>query len=166
MKLDRKVKLMEKYNFSSSSLNFTESSFADYQSMVINNLDLLIDFKNQLEDDKRNDSLKDIVFAFGRMRSMYDTIDFEELDIELNNDEDRQDFKVLYETRDLLPQLGSAVNNFYRYCIENKFNINEYSNEIQALKNVIYQIGTVDRNDIRPSYERRLLELKEQIIQV
>jgi len=159
MQLERKVELMSRYDFGEQRINFSYSGFGAVRTGLIGALSILEELGYEQDESWRQKRIDRIHQAYEYMRMKYDTIDFEELEREIDTEEDRKDFAALFKTREMLPQLGAALDRFIRYAIQNGFKIEPDSPEYMDALNFAKELIEADK----PSYNQRLWELEEQL---
>lgn len=160
MQLERKIELMEKYDFSEAASNFTEHGFGNAQVSFHANLHNFLKYGSSMIKEERKKSIDHFYFTYGFMRMKYDSIDFKELEDEIDTEEDRKDFFTLFKTREILPKLGRALDKFIRYCHENNFVVDANSQEYLEADKLAQELSDADK----PSYRyERIKELKKQL---
>lgn len=163
MLLERKVELLRRYDFSehrtySKTFNYSPPGFGNAGKCIVGALSYLRDLNFRVEDNEKEEEINLIIHAYGYMGLRYDTIDFAEIEREIEIEEDREDFSTLFKIRKILPKLGAALAEFIFYYYRNGFIVDPNSQEFIKAWDLAGELA-----DISPSYRAKLTELEEQL---
>ncbi len=148
MELERKIKLMEKYDFGFGNL--------------IKGIDSCVKLisKERKTESERKGYVEAIMDKYHEIQDHYDSIDFEELEREMD-EQDRDDFQTLFTVRDILPEFKEAIDKYIAVAKENNYFVQKESPEAQKISEIVYQrLFPADKHNGIP-FRTRIIHLKE-----
>ncbi|MBU1199313.1 MAG: hypothetical protein KKF46_04300 [Nanoarchaeota archaeon] len=155
MDLERKIELMKKYDF---------LDYRNKLSGIMALLDILSRGKSPKEKSEKY--LKLIRGSYEWIHDKYNSIDFDELENEIETEQDKADFQTLFISKPLIPQLELAVKDLIYLCRDREFKVNKDSPTFVRLKNICG--GLIQADDYqgiryrrrRHNYEKEIEESK------
>ncbi len=149
MDLERKIELMKKYDFD----NFGNNLSLIY--ICLSNLR----FKNDKKDGEK--FIGHIDDAYGWLKSCYENINFDSLREEIN-EEDEDDFATLFLTKDLLIELGRAIDNYVDFVRANNYCVHIANKVYERVSNCITEIKRADMHQ-GITYRMRIFDLEGRL---
>lgn len=150
MSLAKLLELMKEYDFSQYSKNTGRNPHAFMQlfDAIRSNADNILHIP--LDENRKERAKIGIHMAYDYVRTRYDCIDFERLEKEIEAGNDRYYVATLFETRNLLLQLGRTINRFMQ---------NPHEETYSEIARVVSELHKADE----PPYRNRIEELEERL---
>ena len=131
MDLKRKLELMKKYDF---------QDFGNIRGSIEFDMAIL---RWGCNPEKAETTLSGIEESLKQMQQQYGCINFTEILAEIG-DEDKEDFATLFRTREVLPKLHTAVQNFVAFVKNKNYKVSAEDETYRKLDDTLTEIKDAD----------------------
>ena len=191
MKLERKIEILKQYNYGKlatlqreeiiNSEGCSDRRNTGYQNQawgtqVLNmktSLSMLVNGKLTINLDDNRESLfqffqnnvlpkiQDVQTAYGFFSMVYSMVVFDEIEMEIDNEQDREDLSPLHDTNERIKKLGPALQQILILARKNTYESIEDNPEYQENYKIIQEFSYSTQN-----YRNKISELETRLKEV